>query len=83
MLHFQVDQQGNSTTNRDPREGIVGPIGAFCFYYIGSIFGCLGTTVDKSVEKLSGGGCGGPGVGLVVLGVVLVIVEVVESHYCY
>ena len=25
--------------------------------------GCLDTTVDKSVEKLSGGGCGGPGGG--------------------
>ena len=29
----------------------------------GSLLGCLDTTVDKSVEKLSGGGCGGPGGG--------------------
>ena len=29
----------------------------------GSLVGCLDTTVDKSVGKLSGGGCGGPGAG--------------------
>ena len=28
-----------------------------------NVLGCLDTTVDKSVEKLSGGGCGDPGGG--------------------
>ena len=49
---------------------------------IGSLLGCLDTTVDKSVEKLSGGGCGGPrggfgGPG----GGFLILVAVVACHY--
>ena len=46
--------------------------------------GCLDTTVDKSVEKLSGGGCGGPGGGFGgPWGGFLILVAVVACHYLY
>ena len=49
----------------------------------GALLGCLDTTVDKYVEKLSGGGCGGPSGGFGGPGGGFRYSTSRGKHYCY